>query len=245
MKLRDNDCSSVIRSFPPLLTHEVDDQLQPAYYYMCRDIGITQQEVAKMIRAFPAILTVDVETGMKPVVDYFREVGVRNVGRVVCRLPPVLGYAVDSNLAPKMEYLLKDLRLSMIHILMFPGLFSYSLEERIKPRTWFLCLLRLPISDIGLSSAISLTDEDFCMRVAHVPVRFYEAYCRDLGIVGNRKVSQENRQSGRQQAGRRNVEADAAIVHKVEEETIWGKKQFRTSLERIPWRKLDGSKSPG
>lgn len=38
---------------------------------------------------------------MDGVVRYLKQLGVQNVGRFVSRLPPVLGYDVDTNLVPK------------------------------------------------------------------------------------------------------------------------------------------------
>lgn len=40
---------------------------------------------------------------MSGVVKYLKKLGVQNVGRFVSRLPPVLGYDVNTNLAPKVR----------------------------------------------------------------------------------------------------------------------------------------------
>lgn len=40
---------------------------------------------------------------MSGVVLYLKKLGVQNVGRFVSRLPPVLGYDVNTNLAPKVR----------------------------------------------------------------------------------------------------------------------------------------------
>ena len=40
---------------------------------------------------------------MSGVVRYLKKLGVQNVGRFVSRLPPVLGYDVHTNLAPKVS----------------------------------------------------------------------------------------------------------------------------------------------
>lgn len=40
---------------------------------------------------------------MDGVVRYLKSLGVQNVGRFVSRLPPVLGYDVNTNLAPKVR----------------------------------------------------------------------------------------------------------------------------------------------
>lgn len=40
---------------------------------------------------------------MSGVVCYLKRLGVQNVGRFVSRLPPVLGYDVETNLTPKVS----------------------------------------------------------------------------------------------------------------------------------------------
>lgn len=54
-------------------------------------------------RAFPSLLGLERERHMDGVVRYLKSLGVQNVGRFVSRLPPVLGYDVNTNLAPKVR----------------------------------------------------------------------------------------------------------------------------------------------
>lgn len=54
-------------------------------------------------RAFPSLLGLERERHMLGVVEYLQQLGVQNVGRFVSRLPPVLGYDVSTNLAPKVR----------------------------------------------------------------------------------------------------------------------------------------------
>lgn len=57
-----------------------------------------------MSRAFPSLLGLERERHMDGVVRYLKQLGVQNVGRFVSRLPPVLGYDVDTNLVPKVKF---------------------------------------------------------------------------------------------------------------------------------------------
>lgn len=231
---------AAVRSFPHLLTCAVDTVLQPAFEYLTRNIAIRRIHVGKMVRAFPSILTLDVDTAMKPVIQYFHNRGVRNVARIVRRLPPILGYDIKTNIDPKMRFILDDLRLDTFHVLIFPGLFSYSLEKRIKPRTRLLLILGKPISKIGLGLVISSTDEEFCTRVANVPLRIYAAYYRT--VVGNTgKQTQSSNRSARAKSRRSKSSMDrldASHGPGTEERSVWGKKRFRATLKRIPRNEL-------
>lgn len=229
IQLSDGDRVAVVRSFPALLTCSVDSEMQPVFNFLTKELYISNSQVSKMVRAFPAILTLDVDAIMKPVVRYFRQTGVRNIARIVQRLPPVLGYDVETNVAPKMRFVLDELRLGTFHVLLFPGLFSYSLEKRIRPRTWFLMMLGLSISKIGLNRAVSLTDEDFCSRIAKVPVRVYESYYQ---LLFSRSIHEEA------QGANVCVNGNEKGGNMKEEESVWGKKRFRTTLSHIPWEKL-------
>jgi hypothetical protein len=47
-------------------------------------------------------LTIKQQRHIGAVVTYMKRLGIQNIGRFVSRLPPVLGYDVNTNLAPKM-----------------------------------------------------------------------------------------------------------------------------------------------
>ena len=54
------------------------------------------------------------------------------------RIPPVLGYDVETNLEPKWRYLTDELHLTTYDITRFPAYFSYPLDTIIIPRTKYL-----------------------------------------------------------------------------------------------------------
>lgn len=60
-------------------------------------------------RAFPSLLGLERELHMTGVVQYLKKLGVQNVGRFVSRLPPVLGYDVNTNLIPKVQNGVSDI----------------------------------------------------------------------------------------------------------------------------------------
>ena len=90
--------------------------------------------MAKICRAFPSLLGLNAEQHFDPTVQFLSSIGVVNIGRYVQRLPPVLGYDVDTNLIPKWNYLRDELKLSAYDVTRFPAYFSYPLDKIIMPR---------------------------------------------------------------------------------------------------------------
>ena len=239
--------SAALRSFPPLLTCSIDATLAPAASFLSKDLSLEPDELKKLVRAFPTILTLDVEGDMRQVVNYFRRKGIINVGRIVKRLPPILGYDLDTNIIPKMEYIEQELGLSSYDILTFPGYFSYSFEKCIKPRTKFLQAKGRSVTESGLNMALGLKDEDFCERIAKVPVSQYYAFkAAFLLRRKNEKAAVEPTNDLVKES--RNSNGDEEIG---DEETTQNasrrlsnsngkrrKRRFRTTLSRMPWKEL-------
>lgn len=157
------------------------------------DIGLSRLDICKILHAFPALLTLDVDRDIRQVVNYLQHVaGIQNVARVVRRVPPILGYDVDTNIHPKMYYLLHEMKLPLLQVLLFPAVFSYSLSRRILPRTRFLMVLSIRVSAVGLSKAVSLSDDDFCESVAKVPSRSYASFLGHFNYSTTRKNNVRN-----------------------------------------------------
>lgn len=237
--------AATLRSFPPLLTCSVEQSLRPAVEFLKTELGL-QVALSKVVRAFPTVLTLDVEANMRVVVDYFRGRGVVNVGRIVTLLPPILGYDLETNIIPKMEYVEKELGLSSYDILGFPGYFSYSLEKCIEPRTKFLQARRQSVTESGLNLALSLTDEDFCKRIAGVPVSHYYSF---------RKAYRQRKAEGDVHEGQGGADPEygetfaenTGTVRRTSRDSSWEnpeqdnkrrKRRFRATLSRMPWNEL-------
>lgn len=248
--LSHKDVVAIFHTFPPILTCSVEAILSPALDALRHVVGIADHDVPKIVRAFPAVLTLDPERTIRPVVNYLHQTGIRNVARVVKRIPPILGYDVETNIRPKMNYLLNELKLTHVQILLFPAVFAYSLEERIKPRTRFLFLMRTPVSDVGLNYAVSLPDEEFCSRVVKVPLRSYRLFYQYLTNAKasrsrgrSRTAGSSNKRKHRKQRNSQDASYDFQMpldddTTEIPEDRIWGKKRFRSTLIRIPWSDL-------
>jgi len=90
-------------------------------------------------------------------------VGITNVGQVIGSFPNILGYSVEDNMRPKLEYLAQHiLKVPMSKLgrplEKCPQLLGYSLEKRIKPRYLLLANRGLKL---GLSRMLAPTDLEF------------------------------------------------------------------------------------
>ena len=115
----------------------------------------------------------DVEKKMKPTVEYLKSIGIKkkDIGKVVAKLPAILGYDVESNLKPKYEFLKQNFNVSAEDIVVAPALLGYSLENRIKPRYEFLKSKGLE-SKYKAWSVLAPRDEKFSKRLK-VPLQEY------------------------------------------------------------------------
>lgn len=239
---------SVVKSFPPILTCSVERDLKPVSQYLTKELNLDALRLAKAVRAFPALLTLDVESDIRVVVDFFNSQGIRNIARIVSRLPPILGYDLETNIIPKMRYIENELGLSSFDILQFPGYFSYSLTRCIEPRTKFLLALGTSVPQAGLNLILSLTDEGFCSRIAKCPVSQYYAFRKAYFA---RKLKREKPlKTGMSTAGPlllergENTKKASDVVSVAAQPwerampTVKRRRRSKTNLSRMPWKEL-------
>ncbi|CAM9230890.1 unnamed protein product [Ectocarpus sp. 12 AP-2014] len=171
----EEDLPRVLQTFPLVFALPLS-RMKDVMAFLSEDLSISRNDIAKIIRAFPSLLGLERERHMDGVVRYLKRLGVQNVGRFVSRLPPVLGYDVETNLAPKMDYLVEKMGLSVYDVLTFPAYFSYPLDTVIEPRTEFLAIRGRPITLVGLNIALHQGDADFARKVARVQPRVYQDF---------------------------------------------------------------------
>nr|GMD78049.1 transcription termination factor MTEF1, chloroplastic isoform X1 [Ipomoea batatas] len=121
---------AVIRRRPRLLTRSVEEQLRPALYFLQSAVGI--EDVSKCA----TLLSCSVETKFIPRLDYFQKLGFskREATVLFRRFPSLFCYSIEENFEPKSKYFLVDMGRELKELLDFPQYFSFSLENRIKPR---------------------------------------------------------------------------------------------------------------
>ncbi|XP_010553594.1 PREDICTED: transcription termination factor MTEF1, chloroplastic [Tarenaya hassleriana] len=114
---------------PRLLACDVDGQLRPAMYFLQR-IGISETH------KHTYLLSCSVEHKLIPRIDYFVRLGFsrREATVMFRRFPQLFNYSISGNYDPKTNYLVVEMGRDLKEIMEFPQYFSFSLENRIKPR---------------------------------------------------------------------------------------------------------------
>lgn len=94
---------------------------------------------------------------------YLIEIGLsrKDVGFMVRRFSPLLGYSIDEVLRPKLEFLVNTMGRPVSEVVDYPRYFSYSLEKRIKPRFWVLKSRNI---DISLKEMLGKNDDEFAVE---------------------------------------------------------------------------------
>lgn len=121
----------VIHRRPRLLTSDVKTRLRPTLYFLQGTIGIS--EISKHTH----LLSCSVEEKFLPRIDYFHEkVGISYDDTILMfrRFPSLFCYSIKENLEPKFNYFVVEMGRDLKELVEFPQYFSFSLENRIKPR---------------------------------------------------------------------------------------------------------------
>ncbi|XP_047250384.1 transcription termination factor MTEF1, chloroplastic isoform X1 [Capsicum annuum] len=120
----------VLRRRPHLLTKCVEKNLRPTLYFLQGSIGI--EDVSKCA----SLLSCDVEGKFIPRLDYFQRIGFarRDAKVMFRRFPSLFCYSIEENLEPKFDYFVVEMGRELKELIEFPQYFSFSLENRIKPR---------------------------------------------------------------------------------------------------------------
>ncbi|KAI3791598.1 hypothetical protein L2E82_05448 [Cichorium intybus] len=129
--VRSHHLRRVIHRRPRLLTSDVKTRLRPTLYFLQGTIGIS--EISKHTH----LLSCSVEDKLLPRIEYFHE----NIGipysdtlLIFRRFPSLFCYSIKENLEPKFNYFVVEMGRDSKELVEFPQYFSFSLENRIKPR---------------------------------------------------------------------------------------------------------------
>ncbi|KAJ0259713.1 hypothetical protein HA466_0060260 [Hirschfeldia incana] len=124
------DLRQALRRRPRLLACSVDLQLRPTLYFL-RRIGIVNPQ------KHTYLLSCSVEGKLLPRIEFFeRRLGFsrRSAAAMFKRFPQLFNYSIGENYEPKLSYLVGEMGRDVREVLEFPQYFSFSLENRIKPR---------------------------------------------------------------------------------------------------------------
>lgn len=82
----------------------------------------------------------------------------KDIGFMVRRFSPLLGYNIEEVLRPKLEFLVYTMKRPVRDVVEYPRYFSYSLEKKIKPRYWVLKGRNI---EFTLKEMLGKNDEEF------------------------------------------------------------------------------------
>ncbi|XP_059668665.1 transcription termination factor MTEF1, chloroplastic [Cornus florida] len=124
-----SDLRRVINRRPRLLACSVEKRLRPTMYFL-QSIGITQ------IKRHTSLLSCSVEQKFIPRIEYLQRIGFsyRDAISMFRRFPPLFCYSIEENFEPKFDYFVVEMGRELKELKEFPHYFSFSLENRIKPR---------------------------------------------------------------------------------------------------------------
>ena len=160
-----DDVAKAIQTFPTLLEQDVS-RIRDVVQFL-RLIEVDEDDLPSILRSFPATLLLDIEKDMIPVVSFLRGIGVRNIGRFVTRLPPVLGYSVEKDMKPKWDFLREVCQFDYFEVVRFPAYFSYPLDRVIKMRYEYLRDCKgIPIQFARVDDVLRFGDRDFATEIA-------------------------------------------------------------------------------
>lgn len=161
------DVAKVIQTFPTILLEQDVSMMKDVINYLRLVVEIDEDDLPSILRSFPATLLLDVDTNMIPVVSFLRDIGVRNIGRFITRIPPVLGYSIETDLRPKWDFLREVCQFDYFEVVRFPAYFSYPLDRVIKMRYEYLRDCKgIPIQLARVDDVLRFGDRDFAIEIA-------------------------------------------------------------------------------
>ncbi|XP_074274610.1 transcription termination factor MTEF1, chloroplastic-like isoform X2 [Silene latifolia] len=150
--------SRAVTRCPRILVSDVDSQLRPTLRFLRRELRLH-------VTAHTTVLLVSsVDHTLTRKIEFLKKLGFTDkvVINMVQRAPSILTYSVESNLSPKIEYFLNDMKGNLSEIKRFPQFFSFSLDSRIKLRHKLLeeCGVSMSLKDM-----LKPTDAEFAEQL--------------------------------------------------------------------------------
>jgi mTERF domain-containing protein, mitochondrial len=170
------DFSDLINDLEP---SQFENKLDPKNYFLS-SLGIEYQHPPRIERdRGEGSLQSHVQSLL-----YLQSLGVTKLGKVVARLPEVLGLSVKDSLQPHVDYLngVGVVDIGKV-ITSFPQIFSYSIENTLRPRVDYL--KKLGVIDIG--KVITKLPNILCYSIED-HLQPHVDYFKELGVVDIGKV---------------------------------------------------------
>ncbi|XP_021892454.1 transcription termination factor MTEF1, chloroplastic isoform X2 [Carica papaya] len=128
-RVEGSDLKRVINRRPRLLACSVKYRLRPTMYFL-QSIGISE------VHKHTSLLSCSVENKLVPRIEFFEKIGFshREAISMFRRFPQLFNYSIKDNYELKINYFVVEMGRDLKEIKEFPQYFSFSLENRIKPR---------------------------------------------------------------------------------------------------------------
>ncbi|KAJ4705373.1 Transcription termination factor family protein [Melia azedarach] len=128
-KVNGSDLKRVINRRPRLLVCAVKTRLRPTLYFL-QSMGIAE------VNKHTYLLSCSVEEKFIPRIQYFQKMGFSKKETTVMfrRFPQLFNCSIKENYEPKLNYFVVEMGRDLKELIKFPQYFSFSLNNRIKPR---------------------------------------------------------------------------------------------------------------
>jgi mTERF domain-containing protein len=140
LELDEESVGKILAKCPEIFNTNIDNILKKKVEFLV-DMGIPRKHLPRIIKKYPDLFVCDIDKTLRPRMKFLMQNGhlsKREVGVMVMKFSPILGYSIEEVLRPKLEFLMKTMKVSVTEVVEYPRFFSYSLDKRIKPRFWVL-----------------------------------------------------------------------------------------------------------
>ncbi|CAK9146131.1 unnamed protein product [Ilex paraguariensis] len=157
--LDEETISRMLGRCPEIFGTSVEKTLKKKIEFL-RGIGVSEEHLPRVIRKYPELFVCDINKTLLPRMLFLMKIGLskRDVALMVHCFSPLLGYSIEEVLRPKLEFLVNTMEKPLMDVVDYPRYFSYSLENKIKPRYWELKCRNFECS---LKDMLGKNDEEF------------------------------------------------------------------------------------
>lgn len=145
---------------PKILLLKVENLIE--HHKFLDSLGLN---VGKAVKNNPGLLALNIEEKLIPKMEFFLKLGVEKekVNFMFQRYPALFVYGLESNIIPKVDYLLNEMDRTLDEVVNFPQYFGYSLDGKIRKRYEYL-------------KSIGKSDMSLMKILVYAEDKFYEMY---------------------------------------------------------------------
>jgi len=167
----------VFENAPRLTSNIADLAMKINVGYFRKRVKVCDEKIGGMIVARPQLLTYSIDNLMEPCIQYLESIGITDerLSTVAARYPTIISSRVET-LRPKIEYLMRELGVTIDYLISVPSIAGASLEKKIKPRHAFVVHNEVDLDDISIGSMLAKPDDVFAVKIARSTPREYRQF---------------------------------------------------------------------